>query len=491
MLYSAHLQCAIIGPQAFLLFRKMEFMTTTVKVKAYPAKRFFVEMLTRDIELKDSILDLLDNCVDGVMRENKDALNVEKPYDGYEAKINFDGNSFSIVDNCGGIPRGVALERAFRMGRPDKETDKDIPTVGVYGIGMKRAIFKMGREATVTSFREDGSYRVTISPQWINDDSDWDLPIEDVNFDAERRPGVEIVVESLYSGVGRLFSDATAFEDELKKSISAYYGSIIQKGFSVYVNGDKISPTTSKFILNQNSFDSGKGVAPYIYIGSLHGVSIELAIGFYRNLPTDEEQENSLAGRPTSEQAGWTLICNDRVVLYADKSKITGWGEAGVPAYHTQFVSIAGVVSFKSNDASLLPVTTTKRGIDGNSDIYLSIKEFMREGMKLFTDYTNKWKVPSSDRPEMAVQASNSTIDQMVKMVPHNMWSQDRKSVIKGQKFKPALPAPEKTIEYRFLRFSRPIEDIRALGEHFFDDPDYAPGEIGGACFDQVLKGVE
>jgi hypothetical protein len=37
-------------------------------VSASPAKRFFVEMLIRDIDLKDSILDLLDNRVDGAIR---------------------------------------------------------------------------------------------------------------------------------------------------------------------------------------------------------------------------------------------------------------------------------------------------------------------------------------------------------------------------------------------------------------------------------------
>ena len=33
-----------------------------------PAKSFFVHMLTRDIALSDAILDLLDNCVDGILR---------------------------------------------------------------------------------------------------------------------------------------------------------------------------------------------------------------------------------------------------------------------------------------------------------------------------------------------------------------------------------------------------------------------------------------
>lgn len=460
------------------------------EVKAYPAKRFFVEMLTRDIELKDSLLDLLDNCIDGVMREKSENLDDPQPYSGYEARISFNKDSFEISDNCGGIPKGVALERAFRLGRPDRETDKDLPTVGVYGIGMKRAIFKMGREAVVSSVTEECSYDVEISSQWIEDDSTWTLPITEIER-GDRKTGVTVTVTELYPGVSRLFSDETAFENDLIRSISAYYGNIILKGFSVYVNNKEVSPVGSSFILSQNSFDTGVGIAPYIYTGELNGVSIELVVGFYRNLPTDEEQEDSLAGRPSTEQAGWTIICNDRVVLYADKTKVTGWGEAGVPQYHTQFVSISGVVNFKANDAAMLPITTTKRGIDGNSDIYLSVKEFMREGMKLFTSYTNKWKVPSPDRPELAAPAVASTTKSIAAMVPQDKWSQDRKSAIKGNKFKPVLPVPEKILEYRFIRFSRPLADIRALGEHFFDDPDYAPGDIGGHCFDELLKGIK
>ena len=38
-----------------------------------PVKSFFVEMLTRDIELEDAILDLLDNCVDGILRKKRNA----------------------------------------------------------------------------------------------------------------------------------------------------------------------------------------------------------------------------------------------------------------------------------------------------------------------------------------------------------------------------------------------------------------------------------
>ena len=59
-------------------------------VKAIPSKKFFVSMLTRDIELKDAILDLLDNCVDGILRllQVHPAPNKRKPYEGFWAKIN-------------------------------------------------------------------------------------------------------------------------------------------------------------------------------------------------------------------------------------------------------------------------------------------------------------------------------------------------------------------------------------------------------------------
>ncbi len=107
---------------------------------AFPAKRFFVDMLVRDIELHDAILDLLDNCVDGAMRasENNVPKSPDRPYHGFSAWIEFDQDRFCITDNCGGIPIDLAEKYAFRMGRADAERDKDLATVGVYGIGMKR-----------------------------------------------------------------------------------------------------------------------------------------------------------------------------------------------------------------------------------------------------------------------------------------------------------------------------------------------------------------
>src|SRR6476619_4082989 len=94
-------------------------------VKASPVKSFFVTMLTRDITLEEAILDLLDNCVDGILRSDLPDHKKKKPYTGYEASIDCNGDSFTISDNCGGIPWSLH-NYAFRMGR-DKDRAADAP----------------------------------------------------------------------------------------------------------------------------------------------------------------------------------------------------------------------------------------------------------------------------------------------------------------------------------------------------------------------------
>ena len=140
------------------------------KVLAEPTKNFFVTMLTRDIALMDAIMDLVDNCVDGVHRELKKSTGKKGQYiyKGYHAEITLSENEFLLRDNCGGIPLDVAKQYAFRMGRSDDYHDDDkLETLGMYGIGMKRAIFKMGFQADVTSWHEKHTFKVHIPKNWV------------------------------------------------------------------------------------------------------------------------------------------------------------------------------------------------------------------------------------------------------------------------------------------------------------------------------------
>ncbi|VEI16105.1 Uncharacterised protein [Serratia plymuthica] len=463
------------------------------EIKAFPAKRFFVEMLTRDIELQDSILDLLDNCLDGILRSNsfssEEIFDKKNVYNNYYAHINFDENNFSITDNCGGIPAELASDYAFRLGRPAERVGEELPTIGVYGIGMKRAIFKMGTSAEILSKTSQEEFKVRISPEWMNNDNDWHLELERDNVPLEK-PGVRIEISQLRKDIKQHFSKEGDFAQTLSTVIANHYSLILKKGFEVKINGVKIAPNTTSLIFDENAInDDSDGMAPYIYKGDYNGVSIKVVVGFYRNLISDEEEESLLAGRTTTEKAGWTIICNDRVVLHADKSKLTGWGEAGVPQYHTQFIGIAGVVIFSSADAAKLPITTTKRGVDGNSEVYLSTKDFMREGLKYFTDFTNKWKNNKDERKEIVNTSSKlvSTSDEnFTNLIPKEKWSSVRRS-IGGEVFKPKLPLPKDTDPMRQIKFSRKLSDIKIVSELIFDNENESPTEVGQFCFDDFL----
>lgn len=461
-------------------------MTSNIRhAEAFPAKRFFVDMLVRDIELHDAILDLLDNCVDGAMRssEGKNTSDI-KPYAGFSAKIEFSKDHFSITDNCGGIPIDLAEKYAFRMGRADIDRDKDLATVGVYGIGMKRAVFKLGKNTEIKSETAVGGFKVSISPEWLESDKEWELPILEESGQLPNY-GTQIVVTQLRDGIPRIFSDETDFERTLKTAISAYYGYIIEKGFSVSVNGEEIPPV--KVALIADDFETKEGITPYVYEGDINGVSVVVTVGLYRELPSDDEEDRALEGRPSTERAGWTIVCNDRVVVFADKTRVTGWGEATIPAYHTQFISIAGTVVLKSNDARKLPLTTTKRGIDGNSELYLSVKEFMREGLKLFTDFTNKWKKSSKELQAINVQLLAISPETAHTKIPADRWTNVTKG-IGGKRYKPNLPLPKEDDPPRQIRFSRRVSEIAEVATYLFDDRGIPAGEVGAKCFDDALK---
>ena len=459
-------------------------------VNAAPVKSFFVEMLTRDIELVDSILDLLDNCVDGILRAKKTSAG-EKPYEGFKAEIAFDETSFSISDNCGGIPWDLH-SYAFRMGKDDRNRDDNLPTVGVYGIGMKRAIFKIGKECSISTQNKGDCYDVEITPEWIADPTDWHLPVSE-SPQPPKEDGTTIVIGELNEGIGTLFGeDREDFTRELMKKIRTHYAFILGKGFHVEVNDKPVVPRPTKlvFVKSENERGTDTAIRPYIYQSEVDGVSVFLTVGFTRPIPSQEEVNDEQEEKQYSSlDAGWTIICNDRAVLYCDRTELTGWGEAGVPRYHTQFIAIAGIVEFKSNDASKLPTTTTKRGIDASSSLYLQVKNKMREGMRLFTNYTNKWKAKADEAQEHIASGKPKTFDEIKTESSENLQLNAVRAGLPGKQFKPKLPLPkpEPSTKKR-ITYIKDSEEIQVVQDYLFRDEEVKPARVGEKCFDEMLK---
>jgi hypothetical protein len=446
-----------------------------------PTKRFFVSMLTRDIQLSDALLDLIDNCVDGATRQIKGKVDKMNAYNGFEARLTLSTKSFDIADNCGGIPRD-RIDDAFLLGRPKLEVDKNLPTIGMYGIGMKRAIFKIGQEAVVESYADDGAYAVTYDRDWLNPDNDkWDLPIEQIKN--SRKRGVTIIVPTLKDEIGRQFGNLQ-FQNDLRNNISEHFGYLMQKGFSVRVNGERVRQRTLQ--LYATEFSKTKGIRPYDFESDEDGVNVRVTVGFYRPLSSLEDIDEA-AERPIgSEQAGISVICNDRLILENDTSLKTGWGDGGVPKYHPQFRGIAGFIIFSTNQPEKLPISTTKRDLDFGADIYLRARQYCIEGLRECTGFTNKWKGMEAEANVLFEGAKRKDARTEVRLAAKHG------TVVRGsknaRKSLAALPIPETRNPMRRISFTRKEDVIQKVSSFLFNESGQAPSTVGQECFDRTLK---
>lgn len=189
-------------------------------IDASPTKDLFITMLVKDIDLIDAIVDLVDNCIDGARQIRS---NAEDDYDGLWVRLEVSENHFTIDDNCGGISVDVARKYAFKFGRPEgaKLTPR---SVGRFGIGMKRALFKLGREFTIKSVAGDSYFTVSVDvDEWKQDEEDWSFRFTEWKQGEESSQdqlGTNITVTRLYEGVANEFK-LSNFENRLAAELEA------------------------------------------------------------------------------------------------------------------------------------------------------------------------------------------------------------------------------------------------------------------------------
>lgn len=457
-------------------------------VKAHPTKAFFVSMLTRDISLEDAILDLVDNSLDGALRSS----GADVDYSQFFVDIHLERQRFRIEDNCGGIERSVAINYAFKMGRdPNDPRDHEHETIGMYGIGMKRAVFKLGRSITIRTRHMDDQYQVRFIAEWMDSPQWSEIPLEPVPDDSTMEgPGTSISVEQLRPGVAEQLN-SPSFLNDLRRDLGDHFTTFIQRGFSIRLNGLQVTATDIRVLLDPS------GQLPFFYQGHVGSTRIRVAVGLNAGSPLGEDDEGDDAhflSHRSIATSGWTVFCNDRAVLVGDQTRLTGWGD-GAPKFHPQFAIITGIVEFRSNEANDLPITTTKRALDTSSESWLVARSIMRDGLRVFTTLTNRWKnIPKAELEPFFRNAAPMTIEQIADAIqPHLRPSRTGMS---AQVFDPSrhgqLPeAPGSSQQNRRIIFSRPRVDIERLAQHLLEDREAPPSAVGSRCFDKALNEME
>jgi len=201
-------------------------------IDAAPTKDFFITMLVKDIPLLKVIPDLVDNCVDGARRIRSDGN-----YTDLWVRIEASDGFFEIWDNCGGISVDLARRYAFRLGRPH-----DMPgvphSIGQFGIGMKRALFKIGRRFAVESSTPNSYFFLDVDVEKWKDTPEWtfefDLCREGIQ-DPDGDTGTHIMVASLHETVADDFARAN-FLTMLREELESKHSGIMDRGITITLN---------------------------------------------------------------------------------------------------------------------------------------------------------------------------------------------------------------------------------------------------------------
>ena len=426
------------------------------KALATPAKEFFINMLTRDISIADCILDLLDNAVDGARRSVPDNPN---HLGGFFVHLHLSSEEFRIQDNCGGITLEDAREYAFNFGRRRGAPLAPTESIGIYGIGMKRALFKLGKAIEIVSSTEQNSFEATIDVKAWEADSEWTFDL--IPGDPLVRVGTKITVRDLSPGIGEELIDP-AFHKVLSRAISRGYALFIKAGLEITLNQQPIDGHYIQLLV-------GDDFVPARTSYKEEDVQVEIIAGMAARPPRDDSAEARI---PHQHNYGWYVVCNDRVVLAADKSNRTVWGNDGFNAWHNQYNGFLGIASFRStSDPGALPWTTTKRDLDLSHPAYRRALTRMKAVTKPYIEYTNARKdqeervaeLELSTRPVSIEQVGMSQVLKVPKLEPRkvemgNVLYRKRKARLKeaatalGNKNMSYKEVGSRTFEYYFTR---------------------------------------
>ncbi len=411
------------------------------RVDASPTKDFFISMLVRDIGLIRAIIDLVDNCLDGARR-----LRESQDYSGLWVRIEAAKDQFKISDNCGGIPVEIARSYAFRFGRP-KDMPPTLHSVGQFGVGMKRALFKLGKEFTVESKTDTSHFLVEVDvEEWKKEDKKWEFkfkiledPLPEITPEVNR--GTTITVASLHESIAEEF-DLENFQNRLRAELEAAHEESLTSKLQITLNGVPLEFRVAQL---------------------LHSDGLR---------PAFQEMEFEEAGRPmvkvkiyagVSESrpsaAGWYVYCNGRSILEADQTMTTGWGageETTIPKYHNQFARFRGYVFFDCDDAERLPWNTTKTGVDVDARLFRSVRQKMITMMRPVIDFLNRLDAEKS--PEVQSTPLTDGIEEAQSGKLQDVQTSDTFTALQADQ-----PPTLGTKRERRIQYSKPSERIEKV----------------------------
>jgi hypothetical protein len=196
--------------------------------------------------------------------------------------------------------------------------------------------------------------------------------------------GTTIIVTQLHESVREEFR-SEIFASQLKEAIQSAHQQSVEQGISITLNKVPLKAPIAKL------FQSGELKPAHQTFGFEEETDAPVSVKVYAGIADSDPQT-----------AGWSVFCNGRLILEADGTLVTGWGEGNgriIPRFHNQFARFRGYVFFDCDDAGKLPWNTTKTGVDSDSRTYQAVRQRMIEMMRPVIDFLNRLDAERDNEP--------------------------------------------------------------------------------------------
>lgn len=345
-------------------------------LEAVPSKRLFLSIIA-DYDLNRSICELVDNGLDVWVRSGKSAKIT------IEITLNTDQKTICVKDNAGGLKKS---EMKYIVGPGQTGSTPTDETIGMFGVGTKRAVVALAEDIKITSrYKDSKTYQVGFDESWLKDD-DWHLPLYEVDEIAEGTTLVELQKPRV-----QITEDASNF---LREHLSSTYSKFLTNGkVTIKLDGAPLAP---KFF---EDWSYPPDFHPRHYHGTLltaegNPIRVSVLAGL------------SSESSPTSGEYGVYFYCNDRLIARALKTFEVGFmkGYAGLP--HPK-IALTKVIVSLNGDARCMPWNSSKSDISTKHEVFRAIHTWLTEVVK---DYAAISRIWMGDWPEKVFKYKSGKI---------------------------------------------------------------------------------
>lgn len=325
---------------------------------------YLISGLSADVSAMECMYDLVDNSIDAARNEllkrsgpAVDEQGLPSSYAGFHVAIELTGSFVLVRDDCSGMERDDLSHRAFRTGAKSQHPFG----IGHFGVGLKRAIFKLGTTVSLETDNGVDSFDFEFTEQSVLEAGD--EPLFAVRKPSSGKKGNTLRIGGLRSDVAADF-DSSTWVARLADGLRIRYGIFTRKGLAISLNGKPI-PAFGPAVRDR---DIGPVKHAKQIMRTEKGVRIFAEAGLHEDYRIKDLEHDYDKNRHVeiSKEQGWYVVCNDRIILVADRTTRTGW----TTGWHNEYAGFLGWVHYVAADPELLPWDSKKSGINESSEAH-------------------------------------------------------------------------------------------------------------------------